>query len=152
VDGPDFESVLERAMLATRETRMSPVNATGKVIYVCDEVLRDPASGKISFLGIFDDIVAPPGSDYPFRLGRMCVVAQLVGGSGPLPVHVEIVEGVTQNLIRQSGPFTIQLPSRHQIVTVCVRLLNMDFPGLGVYFVELYSQGAFLDDRILRLH
>ena len=115
-------------------------------------MLRDPASGKISFLGIFDDIAAPPGSGYPFRLGRMCVVAQLVGGSGPLPVHVEVVAGATQNLVRRAGPFTINFPNRHQIVTECVRLLNVDFPGPGVYFVELYSQGAFLDDRTLRLH
>jgi len=131
---------------------MSSVNPTGKIVYVRDEVLQDPASGKFSFLGIFDDVVAPPGLGYPFRLGRMCVAAQLVGGSGSLPIHVEVVEGATQNLIRRAGPFTVAFPSRHQIVTVCVRLLNVDFPAPGGYFVELYSQGVFLDDRILRLH
>jgi hypothetical protein len=131
---------------------MSPVHPTGKVVYVCDEVLQDPASGKTSYLGIFDDVVAASGAGYPFRLGRMCVAAQLVGGSGPLPVHVEVVAGATQNLVRRAGPFTINFPNRHQIVTECVRLLNVDFPGPGVYFVELYSQGAFLDDRTLRLH
>ncbi len=115
-------------------------------------MLQDPASGKFSFLGIFDDVVAPAGSGYPFRLSRMCVAAQLVGGSGSAPVHVEIVEGTTQNLIRRAGPFTLAFPSRHQIVTICIRLLNADFPAAGVYFVELYCQGVFLDDRILRLH
>jgi hypothetical protein len=131
---------------------MSSVNPTGKVVYVCDDVLQDPVSGKFSFLGIFDDVVVPAGLNYPFRLGRMCVVAQLVGGSGLMPFHVEIVEGATQNLIRGAGPFTVAFPSRHQIVTVCVRLLNVDFTAPGAYFVELYNQGAFLDDRILRLH
>jgi hypothetical protein len=131
---------------------MSPADPTGKLVYVCDEVLHDPASGKISYPGIFDDVVAPPDSGYPFRLGRMCVAAQLVGGAGPVPVHVEVVEGATQNLVRRAGPFTLNFPSRHQIVTVCVRLLNVDFPGPGVYFVELYSQGAFVDDCPLRLH
>ena len=128
------------------------MNPTGKVVYVCDEVLQDPASGKVSFLGIFDDVMVPPGLGYPFRLGRMCVVVQLVGGSGSVPVHVEVVEGATQNLIRRAGPFTIAFPSPHQIVTVCVRFLQVDFPAAGVYFVELYSQGAFFDDRTLRLH
>ncbi len=131
---------------------MSPAGPTGKLVYLCDEVLHDPASGKISYLCIFDDVAAPPGSGYPFRLGRMCVAAQLVGGVGPIPVHVEVVEGATQNLVRRAGPFTLNFPGRHQIVTACVRLLNVAFPGPGVYFVELYSQGAFVDDRTLRLH
>jgi hypothetical protein len=128
------------------------MNPTGKLVYVCDEVLQDPASGKVSFLGIFDDVVVPAGSGYPFQLTRMCVAAQLVGGSGPVPVHVEVVEGATQNLVRSGGPFAVNFPSRHQVVTVCLRLLNVVFPAPGAYFVELYSQGAFLDDRVLQLH
>ena len=131
---------------------MPPVNPTGKVVYVCDDVLQDPGSGKFSFLGIFDDVVPPPGAGYPFQLGRMCVAAQLVGGSGPVAVHVEVVEGVTQNLVRAAGPFTVQFPARHQVVTVCVRLLHVVFPAPGTYFVELYVQGVFLDDRVVRLH
>jgi hypothetical protein len=127
------------------------MNPTGKVVYVCDDVLQDPASGKFSFLGIFDDVVPPPAAGYPFRLGRMCVLAQLVGGSGSVPVRVEVVEGTTQNLVRAAGPFTVNFPNRHQVVTVCLRLLNVIFPAPGVYFVELYSH-AFLDDRTLRLH
>jgi hypothetical protein len=116
---------------------MPPVNPTGKVVYVCDDVLQDPGSGKFSFLGIFDDVAPPAG--YPFRLGRMCVAAQLAGGSGPVPVHVEVVEGATQRLVRAAGPFTVQFPARHQVVTVCVRILDVVFPAPGVYFVELYS-------------
>jgi len=131
---------------------MPPINPTGKVVYLCDEVLQDPASGKVSLLGIFDDAVPPPGAGYPFRLGRVCVAAQLVGGSGSVPVRVEIVEGTTRNLVRTAGPFTIKFPTRHRVVTVCVRLLNVVFPAAGVYFVELYSQGTFLDDRVLWLH
>jgi hypothetical protein len=131
---------------------MAAVSPTAKCVYVCDEVLQDPASGKVSFLGIFDDVVVPPGERYPFRLARMCVAAQLVGESGAVPVHIEVVEAATQDLVRRAGPFPVSFPSRHQIVTVCVRLLNVDFPSSGVYFVELYSQGAFLDDRTVRLH
>jgi hypothetical protein len=131
---------------------MPPVNPTGKVVYVCDDVLQDPGSGKFSFLGIFDDVSPPTSAGYPFRLGWVCVAAQLVGGSGPVPVRVEIVEGATQNLVRAARPFTVRFPTRHQVVTVCIRLLDVVFPTPGTYFVELYSQGAFLDDRILRLH
>jgi hypothetical protein len=74
---------------------MSSANPTGKLVYVCDDVLQDPASGKLSFLGIFDDVVSPTAPGDPFRLGRICVAAQLVGGSGPVPVHIEVVEAAT---------------------------------------------------------
>ncbi len=130
---------------------MPAVNPTGKVVYLCDEVLQDPVSGKFNYLGIFDDVV-PGSAGYPFRLGRLCVAAQLVGGSGPVQAHVEVVEAATQNLVRDAGPFTVNFPTRHQVVTVCFRILDVVFPGPGVYFVELCSQGAFLDDRLLRLH
>ncbi len=131
---------------------MASVNPTGKIVYLCDDVVQHPASGKCSFLGIFDDVTPPDGAGYPYQLGRVCVAAQLVGGSGPVPVRVEIVEGATQNLVRAAGPFTLPFPTRQQAVTVCIRLRNVVFPAAGVYFVELYSQGVFLDDRILRLH
>jgi hypothetical protein len=97
-------------------------------------------------------VVPSPAAGYPFRLGRMCVAAQLVGDSGQVPVRIEIVDGATQNLVRGAGPFLVNFPSRHQVVTVCFRFLNVIFPSPEVYFVELYSQGAFLDDRLLRLH
>src|SRR5262245_30016590 len=114
------------------------MNPTGKVLYVCDEVLQDPTSGKFSFLGIFDEVVVPPAVGYPFQLGRICVAAQLVGGSGPVSMHVEVVEGTKQDLVRQAGPFTVSFPTRQQIVTVCFRILDVLFPAPGAYFVELY--------------
>jgi hypothetical protein len=131
---------------------MSSVNPAGKVVYVCDEVLQDQASGKYNFLGIFDDVVPSSTGGYPFRLGRICVAAQLAGGFGQIPLGVEVVEGSTQNLIRRAGPFFVQFPTRHQVVTVCIRLRDVVFPAPGVYFVELFSQGTFLDDRMVRLH
>lgn len=130
---------------------MSSISPTGKILYVCDEVLQDPASGKLSYLGIFDDVTPPTAPAYPCRLGRLCVAAQLVGGSRTVQVHVEIVEGATQNLVRRAGLFGLSFPTRHQVVTLCVRLLDVVFPAAGVYFVELYAQGAFVDDRVLRL-
>jgi len=128
-----------------------PLNPMGKVMYLCDEVLRDPTSGKISFLGIFDDVISTPALGFPFRLGRICLAAQLVGGSGYVAVDVDIVEAATQNLVRTAGPFIVHFPSRRQIVTVQIRILDVLFPAAGEYFVELYSHGVFLDDRLLRL-
>jgi hypothetical protein len=125
---------------------------SGKVVYLCDNVLRDPASGKTHFLGIFNDVVPPANVAYPFRLGTICVVAQLTGGAGQVPFHVEVVEGATQRLVRRAGPFSLSFPARQEVVTACIRVRNCLFPRAGVYFVELYVGNLFLDDRTLRLH
>jgi hypothetical protein len=121
-------------------------------VYVCDEVLQDPATGKSSFLGIFDDIVPPPATGYPFRLSRMCVVAQPVGGSARCRSASRLSKERRRISFGGAGPFTVSFPTRHQVVTICFQILNVVFPAPGVYFVELYSQGAFLDDRLLRPH
>src|SRR5947208_3669481 len=105
-----------------RRRGMPSLNPFGKVVYLCDDLLRDPASGKTHFLGIFDDVVPPPSGSYPFRLGTMCVVAQLTGGAGRVTVHVEVVEGATQRLVRRAGPFSLTFATRHQVVTACVRI------------------------------
>ena len=57
----------------------------------------------------------------------MCVAAQLVGGSGQVPIYIEVVDGTTQSLVRGAGPFLVSFPSRHQVVTVCIRVLNVVF-------------------------
>jgi hypothetical protein len=131
---------------------MTSLNPIGKVVYLCDDVLRDPASGKIHFIGIFDDVVPAADASYPFRLGTMCVVAQLVGGIGQVAMHVEVVEGATQRLVRRVGPLSITFPARQQVITACIRVQGCLFPAPGIYFVELHAGGRFLDDRRLRLH
>jgi hypothetical protein len=62
---------------------MASLNPVGKVAYLCDELLRDPNSGKVYFLGVFDDVILPPIAAYPYRLRKMCVVAQLTDYEQP---------------------------------------------------------------------
>ena len=67
----------------------SNVRPITKSIYVCDEVVADPSSGKVSLLGVFNAV--RPVSAYPYRLGRLCVVLQFTDGFGDFAVQVEIV-------------------------------------------------------------
>jgi hypothetical protein len=130
---------------------MPSLNPVGKVVHLCDDVARDPATGKTHFLGIFDDVVPPANAVFPFRLAVMCVVAQLTGSLGRIPVHLEIVEGTTGQQVRRAGPFTLNFVHQQQVVTVCIRVRDCPFPSAGVYFVEFFVGGLFLDDRRLRV-
>lgn len=130
---------------------MPSVIPVGKIVYVCDDVLEDPASGKTHVLGIFNTVRAGGADAYPYRLGRLCVFAQLTGGAGQVPVRVDIVNGKTQKVVFRSQEGSLDFSGRHTEVAVCFRILDGSFPEPGVYFVELCCGDTFIDDRMLRL-
>jgi hypothetical protein len=121
-----------------------------KSIYLCDEFLVDSPSVKINVLGVFDSF-RPKGSTAPYELGRLCVVSQLVGGIGDTPINVEVTDSDTGELIFSSATNFIRFPNRHTTVYFCLRFRNCRFPRAGVYLIELYARGQFLDDRRFRV-
>jgi hypothetical protein len=121
-----------------------------KSIYLCDDFQPDSLSGKINMFGVFDAF-RPSVSVPPFVLGRLCVVAQLIGGNGDTPVNVEIIDPIDGSLVLSSTTQTIRFPTRHTTVYLCVRLQNCRFPKAGLYLIELYARGQFLDDRRIRI-
>jgi len=121
-----------------------------KGVYLCDEVVADVSSDKIHLLGAFNAI-RPPEPSFPYRLGRLCVFAQLIGGAGETPIHVAVVHEETEEVVYESTAHPVRFTTRHTTVSVCVRILGCPFPGPGVYLVELYCGGQFLDDRALHV-
>ena len=122
-----------------------------KALYLCDDVVEDPSSRKVHLLGTFNALRPPAGATYPYRLGQLCVFAQLAGGVGELPVRLEIVRARDDAVVYAAPERRLRFPSRLTMVSVCFRLRNRPFPEAGVYFVELYARDAFLDDRALLL-
>ncbi len=78
---------------------MTTVMPVSKAVYLCDEVVEDKTSQKVHLLGLFNAVRPPASSHYPFRLGQLCVFAQMIGGVGVLPVHVEVVNAQTEEVI-----------------------------------------------------
>ncbi len=123
----------------------------GKIVYVCDDVLEDPASGKTHVLGIFNAVRTAGLSAFPYRLRQLCVFAQLTGGTGQLPARVDVVNGKTQEVVFRSQRALLNFPGKRIEVAVCFCILGGRFPEPGVYFVELYCGNRFIDDRVIRL-
>jgi hypothetical protein len=130
----------------------SGVAPLGKIVYVCDDVLQDPASGKFHVLGAFTAVRPPEGAAYPYLLRQLCVFAQLAGGLGPCSVQARVVDAATGNEVFGSPPHQVTFPGGTTVVTVLFRLQDCPFPGPGVYLVQLFCQGTFLDDRRLTVH
>jgi hypothetical protein len=121
----------------------------GKIVYVCDDVLQDPARGKLHVLGAFNAIRPPSGTGYPYRLPKLCVFAQLTGSLGVGTVEARATNAATGEEVFASPQYQVTFPGGHGILTVVIRLLNCPFPQPGVYLIQLFSQGAFIDDRRL---
>lgn len=121
-----------------------------KTVYVCDDVLQDPANGKTHLLGLFN-AVRPP-HDYPFRLGRLCVFAEFLDGVGSVWVRVEVVRLVNDGeLVFRTRDHCLRFPGRGTTVSACFRIHDCVFPEPGVYLVELYCGDQFIDDRVIQL-
>ena len=122
-----------------------------KALYFCDEVLEDPTSLKTHMIGVFNAIRAPASATFPYRLPEFCVFAQLVGGVGEVPIHVEIVDKNSEVVIYEFPKQHLRFPTRLSIVFACFRIRNCWFTQPGVHVVELYCQDTFIDDRVLHI-
>jgi hypothetical protein len=130
---------------------MASVVPVGKIVYLCDDVLEDQTTGKTHILGIFNAVRTPGTVAFPYRLGRVCVFAQFSGGGGQVPVRVDVVNGKTDEVVFRSRRMLIDFSGKQSEVSVCLRIRSMKFPVPGVYVVEMYCGGRFIDDRLLRL-
>jgi hypothetical protein len=126
------------------------VHPIPKAVYLCDDVVPDAETGKVHLLGVFN-AARPAGGIFPYRLDRLCVFAQLVGGPPEAPMHIEVVRAETDEVAYASPTYSVRFPTRLTTTSVCIRVRGCPFPAPGVYLVELYCSGVFLDDRSLHL-
>lgn len=122
-----------------------------KSVYLCDDVVQDAENRKINLLGIFNSLRPRQGPGYPYHLREFCVFAQMVGGIGEAPARVEIVSAQRDEVVYAFPTQHVHFADRHTVVSVCFRIRNCPFPAAGVYFVELFCNNSFVDDRALRL-
>ena len=118
-----------------------------KGVYVCDDVLADPASGKVSLLNAFDAV--RPSSAFPFVLGKMTVVVALRGGRGPSRVRVDVVNLSTGSLVFRTRDRDLTFLTPLMRVYARFRLENVRFAVQGRYAVEVFIDGEFLDDEVV---
>jgi hypothetical protein len=123
------------------------VSPVVKGVYVCDDVLADPTSGKVSLLNVF--ITVRPTTAFPFELEKLCVLLNLRGGRGDAKVRVEVMRAATDAVIFRTTDRTVRFFDPLVSVYTRFRLERLRFPAPGRYVVEVYSGSELLDDEMI---
>ena len=128
------------------------LHPTGKIVYVCDDVVADPVSHKPSILNLWEVVRLPAGESFPYTLGKMCIVALMRAGQGEVRFRADLLRADTLEVVRRSKDYLVQFVERHRSKLVVIRLKEVTFPQPGPYLVELFCEGAFVDDHLISVH
>jgi hypothetical protein len=122
-----------------------------KPIILCDDVLIDSATGKVHLLGVFNNIRPHAQPPYPHWHREFCVFLQLSDARGNVAATIRIVHADALQLVYETPVHQLVFPDPQHLVRANFRIRNCRFEQPGIYWVELYCNGQFLTDRVLRL-
>jgi hypothetical protein len=127
------------------------VRPVAKQVYICDDVVGDSTSGKVSLLNLWHTVRVPSGATFPYCLGKLCVFVWWRGGLGRVRSRVDVVQAGGGILVRRTGDCILDFADRSNSVYARYRLENVVFPKAGTYLVEVYCENEFVDDQIVRV-
>lgn len=94
---------------------------------LCDQIIRDEASKKLTLVGCFDRIVAP---EFPTSHGSLALYVALTDGEGTYEGEFRIsLAGVRRVLLSSKGQFTLDHPLEIAEINFPIRRLQLPEPG-----------------------
>ena len=118
-----------------------------KALYLCDYHVGY-SNGKVDLYGIFNAIRA---ASYPHQKGQFVCFAQLRGGLGTVPFHIDIVRASDRHLIYWTGTRNLHFPNRDVLIQVAMTIPGCTFEQAGLYLVELYCDNTWVTDTAFEL-
>jgi hypothetical protein len=142
---------MKAALPLRGESMPQPVRPFAKRVCVCDDVIREPSTGKISLFNLWDTVHLPPGGTFPYCLAKACIFLWWRDGGGKVRTRIDIVQASTGIVIRRTKDCFLDFEQRIDSVFARYKIDNCTFPEPGYYFVEVYCEGDFVDDQIIRV-
>lgn len=130
---------------------LSGVSPVVKSIFLCDLVEADRQSGKLTVQGVFNSLRVPFVENAVSVLDDFCSFTEFTGGVSDAVVRLEIVQAGTNAVVLRTSDRVLRFPGRHTTVAVSFRVSGLAVAEPGVYFVELYCNDQFVDDRVLSI-
>src|SRR5436190_158796 len=106
-----------------------PVKPVAKVVYVCDDAVHNPVTGKLTLVNLWDAVRVPPDRTFPYSLGKLCVFVWWRGGLGKVRTRVDIVQGSTGIVIRRTRGYVLHFDGRMSSIWGRYMIENCMFPA-----------------------
>lgn len=111
---------------------------------VCDNIHRDPGTGKSFLLGCFSVICA---SEFPAIHPCLALYVSVTNGRGTVPFRVQLVD-----VNEERDPIWVEenefeLPDPRVVLEMCFCLNNLTFTEPGEYRFQLFACKKFLMER-----
>ncbi len=113
---------------------------------LCDDV-RQEAGGKISLMGIFENIYA---SHFPAVHPRLATVNEWAEGTGEFEATLRIISPDRKNVIRETTTRLKLGDARYKHRDISIHL-NLEFKEPGMYWIENYLDGLLVNSVPLRV-
>jgi hypothetical protein len=106
---------------------------------ICDDV-RQEAGGKISLMGLFENIYA---GSFPVLHPRLAVVSEWSDGRGEFRIVSRLLSPDRKSILRETSSIITLNDTRFKHRDISVHL-NIEFKAAGTYWIE-----HFLDDELI---
>ena len=129
------------------EPEMSQAHPDIKAVLICDHAIREEGTGKISLIGIFEDLRA---RTFPIRHALLCVYVKLTDAAGAYKIRLELVRLGDLKAVGL-GELDVNLVDRNRAGEIVFQLVGLVFERPGRYDFRLYANGRYLGSKTLNV-
>ncbi|MDA1195293.1 MAG: hypothetical protein O2894_08915 [Planctomycetota bacterium] len=119
-----------------------------KAFLVCDQIIQDAQTGKISLIGLFQDLRA---DRFPATHPSLWIYTSLTNARGAYTFEIQLVDVANSTVLGKGTPPTIQIPGPLETAEMCAQLGNLQLPRPGTYEFQLLANGELLATKHLRV-
>ncbi|MBA4063839.1 MAG: hypothetical protein C0501_09030 [Isosphaera sp.] len=123
-----------------------------KGVYVCDDVVANPAGGKPMVVNLWNAVRVPAGGTFPYTLKKLCVFAWLRGGRGRVTFRIDLIRTATGARVGHARVSEYDFTDPNASVYGRFLLEDVVFPAAGRYPVEFFCDGEFFDDQPIQVY
>ena len=117
-------------------------------LIVCDQIITDRVTGKVSLIGMFSAIHAPR---FPHVHPQTSVYVALTDGRGKTPITIRIVDANEARKALVEGKGAVEFKDPRMIANLALQFHGLTFPEAGQYRVQIWSGSSLLREARLQL-
>lgn len=119
-----------------------------KAFLICDQIIQDSQTGKMSLIGLFQDLRA---DRFPAIHPQLWIYASLTDARGDYNFEIQFVDVEHNNVLGKGTPPKITIPGPLETTEMCAQLGNLQLPRAGTYEFHLIGNGELLATKSLRV-